>query len=206
MQRIHKEDLTGFLLETDINKEWIHIKIPAIAEENEECVCKNGIYCRKEGEALHSQRESIDHLNDMKTKLNDYIFYSQYQQEPAPIELGIIKKSYLHRYEKLHDESDLIFQSWDTACKTGELNDYSVCITCLLKDEIFYLAGIVREKSEYTRLKQRVIQNLKYYQEKYSCKIWTSIEDKSSGIQLIQELKQAGLPIIRYNTKTNKEE
>ncbi len=113
------------------------------------------------------------------------MFYSQYQQEPAPIEGDIIKKSYLHKYEKLPDEPDLIFQSWDMACKTGELNDYSVDITCLVKDKNFYLAEIVREKLEYPRLKQRVIQNLKYYQEKYSCKIWTSIEDKSSGIQLI---------------------
>lgn len=137
MQRIHEEDLTGFLLETDINKEWVHIKIPAIAEEDEEWVCKNGIYRRQEGEALHVSRESINHLNDLKNKLGSYVFAGQYQQRPAPIEGNTIKKHHLHRYEKLPDEPDLIFQSWDTASKTGELNDYSVGITCLVKDGKF---------------------------------------------------------------------
>ena len=56
MQRIHEEDLTGFLLETDVNKEWHHIKIPAIAEADEEWIYKNGIYHRKEGEALHPRK------------------------------------------------------------------------------------------------------------------------------------------------------
>ena len=41
MQRVHENDLTGFLLETDINKEWVCINIPAIAEKDEEWQLKN---------------------------------------------------------------------------------------------------------------------------------------------------------------------
>ena len=51
MQRIYKEDLTGLLIETDVNKEWVY---------------KNGIYRRQEGEALHIARKYINHLNHLK--------------------------------------------------------------------------------------------------------------------------------------------
>ena len=35
-------------------------------------------------------------------------------------------------------------QSWDTANKTGELNDYSVCTTWGLYDGNFYLLDVFR--------------------------------------------------------------
>ena len=90
MQRVHENDLTGFLLENQTN--WQHLSLPAIAENNEYHKLKSGgIYKRGEGEPLHSERESLEQLAKVKVDLGSYIFAGQYQQSPAPAEGGIVK-------------------------------------------------------------------------------------------------------------------
>jgi len=61
----------------------------------------------------------------------EYNFASQYQQNPVPLEGALVKASWFKYYDEttLPDAFDQIVQSWDTATKAGELNDYSVCLT-----------------------------------------------------------------------------
>src|ERR1019366_5758317 len=55
MQRLHLEDLVGYLLPKG---PWVHLSLPAIAEvEQRILIGPDKVYTRKEGEVLHKARE-----------------------------------------------------------------------------------------------------------------------------------------------------
>lgn len=82
---------------------------------------------------------------------------------------------------------DRIVQSWDTASKATELSDYSVCTTWGTKGRKLYLMNVFRRRLEFPDLKRSVID---------LTALWKAdivlVEDKSSGTQLIQELRANG--------------
>jgi len=87
-----------------------------------------------------------------------------------------------------------IVQSWDTATKTSELNDYSVGTTWSLEDDKFYLLEVFRQRLNYPDLKRAIISQAGLYR----CPT-VVIEDKSSGTQLIQDLRNEGiLDVVEY--------
>ena len=128
-QRVHEEDLAGYLLEQG---GWTHLNLPAIAEDNQIIpIGENLAHYRKKGEPLHEAREPLEVLAKLKANMGSYAFAAQYQQTPAPIGGGIIKTAWFRYYDHAprYQQNDRIYQSWDTASKDGELNDYSVCTT-----------------------------------------------------------------------------
>ena len=78
-------------------------------------------------------------------------------------------------------------QSWDTANKSGELNDYSVCTTWGRYDGKLYFIDVFRERLDYPSLKRRVLEQAAKHSPHTIL-----IEDKASGTQLIQDLKASG--------------
>jgi hypothetical protein len=87
MQRLHDEDLTGYLLEKG---GWEHLRLPAIAEDDESFRLANGnIVGRDVGEALHPAREPLETLMALKHSIGAYDFAGQYQQDPPPREGGL---------------------------------------------------------------------------------------------------------------------
>ena len=46
-----------------------------------------------------------------------------------------------------------VFQSWDTASKDGEQNDYSVCTTWLRHDYKYYLIHVLRGRFDFPTLR-----------------------------------------------------
>lgn len=207
MQRLAPNDLTGFLLNNDPENEWHHINIPAIAEHDEEWICKSGIYRRKTGEALHPERESLLHIESVRRSMGTYVFAAQYQQNPIAIEGSLIKKEWVrnHRYNELPANPDFIVQGWDTASKAGEFSNHSACVTCFVKDKVFYLAHVFRDKLLYPDLKRKVIEHYNEYRSKYSCPVILAIEDKSSGISLIDELKAHNITVESFLPQGDKQ-
>jgi hypothetical protein len=64
MQRIHEEDLVGYLVEQG---GFEVLNLPAIAQKDEEFqLGEGGIYRRKKGELLHPEHESIEVLRELK--------------------------------------------------------------------------------------------------------------------------------------------
>src|SRR4029077_20903295 len=111
------------------------------AEENERHVIHTPygerIFTRREGEALHPERESLELLARMREIQGEYNFSAQYQQSPSPLGGGMVKTNWFKSYTPadLPKQFELIFQSWDTANKSTELSDYSVCTTWGLYDK-----------------------------------------------------------------------
>ncbi len=111
-----------------------------------------------------------------------------------PLEGNLVKRAWLVRYgpEALKPPFVTVLQSWDTASKAGELNDYSVCTTWGVRDRRYHLLDVFRRRMEFPDLK-RAVRDLAV---RFGPQI-ILIEDKASGTQLIQELRREGLLAVR---------
>jgi predicted phage terminase large subunit-like protein len=197
MQRLHQDDLVGHVLEQG---GWEVLSLPAIADHEEEFRIESplghSIFKRGLGTALHPERESVDDLSRLRQTMGEYDFAAQYQQNPSPQGGAMVKKEWLKYYvpEERPAQFGRIVQSWDTANKAGELNDFSVCTTWGEKDKHYYLLHVYRKRLAYPDLKRAVKDQAQIHRPSAIV-----IEDKASGTQLIQELTQEGLSgITRY--------
>jgi predicted phage terminase large subunit-like protein len=191
MQRVHQDDLVGHVL---VHGDWEVLSLPAIAQEDEEHLIENPFgrrwFRRTAGEALQPERESLETLKNMRQNLGTYNFSAQYQQCPVAIGGSIVQTKWLRFYEshELPSGFGLIVQSWDTANKGGELNDFTACTTWQADFENHYLIDVFRKRLDYPNLKRAV----KEHAQKHNADI-IIIEDKASGTQLIQDLQAEGV-------------
>jgi predicted phage terminase large subunit-like protein len=188
-QRTHIDDLVGHVLER--KEEWVHLNLPAIAEKNERIALGNDRYHhRKVGELLHPAREPQHILDAIKDNLGSAIFSAQYQQEPVPAGGNIVQRGWFKTYDEIPQLTPdvQVYQSWDTAQKAGERNDYSVCLTFFVKKKKFYLVDVFRARLDYPSLKRAmVIQHEEWRPHR------TIVEDKGSGTSLCQEMPREHL-------------
>lgn len=113
------------------------------------------------------------------------------------LDVGRIKRSWWHFYDiddvrSLREQSSDIYISWDTAQKVKEISDYSVGTVWLRIQDDYYLLEMVCEKLLFPELVRTAIDLNNRYRPTYNL-----IEDKSSGVSLIQELreKRPNMPI-----------
>ena len=203
MQRLHEDDLVGHVLEQE---SWDLVRLPAIAEEDEThqfvSLGRARTVRRRVGEALHPEREPLEVLENVRRTLGEYNFAGQYQQQPAPLGGGMVKDKRFRSYVPGEEPPrfDQIVQSWDTANKNTELNDYSVCTTWGQKNKKIYLLHVLRKRMDYPDLKRAVRQQAERFRP-----VSVLIEDKASGTQLIQELIRDGVyPVTRYEPTMDK--
>lgn len=79
-------------------------------------------------------------------------------------------------------------QSWDTASKDSERSDYTVCVTFgETKERKWYVLDVFRARLLFPDLKRKVRELSELHRT-----TTVLIEDTSSGIQLLQELKSEG--------------
>lgn len=115
---------------------------------------------------------------------------------------GIIK----NEWWKFIDENEIPkeriikkVQIWDTAFKEKQENDFSVCETWLITPNKYILLNVFRDRVEFPELKNAAVEQ---YEKYLPSEVW--IEDKASGISLIQELKR-GTRIPIKQIKADKE-
>ena len=190
-QRVHEADLAGVLLEQG---GWEHLNLPAIAEEREVIdLGRGGRIVREEGDLLHASRLSKDLLDRKKEEQGSYVFAAQYQQRPAPREGGLLKWQWFKKYETpiKRGSKGRVVQSWDTAIKADQSNDYSVCTTWFIRGNHAWLLDVYREKLEFPALQRCVI----YLAQQHRAAT-VLIEHAGSGIQLLQTFRQNGYPNV----------
>ena len=203
MQRLHEDDLIGHVL---AQEQWEVLSFPAIAEADEvhqiETIWGPRCFTRRQGEALHPDREPLETLDHIRRTIGEYNFAGQYQQSPAPLGGGLVKAEWFKRYRENErpERFDRIVQSWDTANKATELSDFSVCTTWGVRGKDLFLLGVFRRRLEYPALKRAVREQ----QSLFDATV-VLIEDKASGTQLIQELIADGChAVTRYQPTTDK--
>jgi len=199
MQRLHEDDLAGRLLEKG---GWPHLKIPAIAEQDERIpIGPRRIYRRKAGTVIDPRRESLGDLERLKQQMTELFFSAQYQQEPIPLAGNIIKAEWFKEYEitPAYSNNDLLIISLDTAMKGTQLADYSVATVWLARGDHSYLLDLWRERVDYPELR-RAVSRLR---EKYAGAALL-VEDKGSGTSLIQDLRAENRAVIGINPEGDK--
>ena len=154
MQRVHLNDLSGYLIESG---DWTVLSLPAIAEQDEViAIGEDQFHRRRAGEALHPEFESLASLQKLQRQIGSDVFAAQYQQCPVPPGGAMIRREWPRYYDHLPERTyrTEVIQSWDTAAKDGAQNDWSVCTTWMIIDDHYYLIDLTRGRYEYPRLKK----------------------------------------------------
>jgi len=191
MQRLYQQDLVGEVIERE---DWTILSLPSIAVDDEnypyETPFGPRVFRRRTGAALHPERDSVETYKKIRDAIGEYNYQSQYQQDPNSLEGGVIKREWIRYYTPEDGPKDFeyILQSWDTASKAGETNDYSVCTTWGLLNGRFYLLDVLRQRLTFPQLKRAVAETFRKFD---ASKVL--IEDKASGIALLQELQSEGV-------------
>lgn len=213
MQRLHTEDLCGYLLEKDNNKngnsKWFHINLPVIADrEYTYCIYDKLYKIRKYGDILHKKMEGLEELEIIKNDLGEYNFLAQYQQNPISIDGNIIKQKWL-KYFNLEDFIKQLKQQFidieytisiDCASGIGTENDFTAVAIFIIYSNKFYLCNMYHLKLSYPDLKKEIINIINKYQPQTIL-----IEDKSNGTSMIQDLQQQYNQIIAIKPTKSKE-
>lgn len=209
MQRLHDEDLTGHLLTREPNA-WTHLKLPAEFELQMSWTLpiSGKTVTRYAGDLLWETRFSLAVLQDLKTALGSLSYAGQYQQNPAPLEGGIIQRKWLKYYRELPStaadgsaiRSSRWIQSWDCSFKDTRESDYVVGQVWRRIDSNYYLIDQVRERMDFVRTCQAIRQMTAKYPQA-TAKL---IEDKANGPAVITSLRSQIDGIIRINPTDSK--
>lgn len=135
MQRVHEEDLTGYLLDTE-PEEWEVLNMPAISEDNK---------------PLWEFKHTLEELLKLK-KANETVFQNQYQQDPKPAKGMVFNKedlSFFNLNELNTHNIECSIGAIDVADEG--LDNFSFPIGNLINDK-FYVSDWVftQENTEYT--------------------------------------------------------
>jgi predicted phage terminase large subunit-like protein len=200
-QRLRPNDLPGKLLQS--SDEWTVLSLPAIAEREEWIKIGDDTYhFRKIDGLLHPEREPLEVLNQIRAQLGSDIFAAQYQQNPVAPGGNMIKRDWVRRYENLpaRTSSTYILQSYDTASKDGEQNDWSVCTNWYVQEGKYYIADVLRGRFDYPTLKARAIAHAQLHRPTAIL-----IEDTGVGSALAPELRNLGFTVIAVQVEHNKQ-
>jgi predicted phage terminase large subunit-like protein len=189
MQRLHEEDLSGYLVAS--SDSWQHLKIPAIAKQDQIFIINNYKYHYLIGTSLHTTRDNPDYLIKLEQEIGVHNYAAQYLQEPIVSNYTLLTIPDISFYEVLPERFDYLVQSWDTAIKISADSDYSVCTSWGVIDKKYYLILLSRQKLIYPDLKNQVAKLAKKYNPRLIL-----IEDKASGQQIIQDLRLDGFANI----------
>ena len=184
-QRLHPEDLSGYLLERG---GWDHFCLPAIAPRDRSITLLGGrTHVWKTGEALHPELLGLAVLAKLKDEMGADNFSAQYLQEPQHPSGNLLKIEWLRTCDSTPAKAadDFIVQSWDTAFTTTLKSDFSVCLTLLARKNEIYLLDVLRARLDYPDLVRQVLDQANKHQPNVIL-----IEDVGSGASLSQTLKK----------------
>lgn len=144
MQRLHQEDLIGFL-EQNESDDYNFIAIPAL-------MCKNGVYYSADPRAY-----SVEQLLKEQEK-NPFQFAAMMQQRPIPAGGQYFYESDFMFYQTL-PQFQFTFIATDFAFKKEEKNDRSVFMHLGMgMDNCLYLIDMVAFREDAIGVKQRLIE------------------------------------------------
>lgn len=206
MQRLHEKDLSGHIL---AQGGWDHLCLPAEFERGRKLsTTKLGFKDPRteEGELLWSNRFGPEEIDQLKIQLGEYGTSGQLQQRPSPAEGGMIKRSWFQLLEANKPLPKLLFvlQSYDTAFTERTHNDPTAQTTWGVfnteKGKAVVLLDAWKDHMAYPDLRKKMYEEYKSAYGDSDKKVDSVlIEEKGSGISLIQDLRRSGVPIHTYN-------
>lgn len=234
MQRVHDNDLVGYLLRGGSSDRYHYLNIPGIVEPDTgsaewyDKLIKRQAYThaipilydlgRKEEEsALWPSRKSLESLQLMRAA-NPYTYNSQYAGDPSAMGHGLVQEDWWQEYDKAALDVSTISHSFitaDTASTVKDYSDYSVLIHWVIQKGTrnAYAYRISIGKYETPELKTEVIR---FWNECTTIDIRNFnllptalyMEDKASGQFLNQQFVRDGnirlMPVPRDKSAGDK--
>ncbi len=187
MQRLHPQDPVAWSIENEAEV-WHRVSIPAQKED---------------GTAEWEEAKSAEELNTMKI-VDPFTYWTQYQQQPINPSGTVIKKEWWCYYqdrEEILKRCDFFLMFADTAMKEKDSADNSVFALWGFEGaKRAYLIDVLKDKWAFPDL----VKAAKAFWNKYSDNTHGKatkcmfIEDKQSGISLIQTLRDEGIPVMEW--------
>ena len=172
MQRLHEEDLSGYLLDGGSGEQWHHLKLPALDEENN---------------ALWPEKHSFDELEAIR-QADRYTFSGQYLQIPSPPEGGEWRKDWFQIINKAEIPNDIVYEMYiDGAYTKDTRNDPTGIQISGKSGDNLYVFKSIDKYLEMPELKNFITSFVKY------CGVNVSqilVEPKASGKSLVQLLRR----------------
>ena len=197
--RWHEDDLIGRLIREHGDR-WHVVNFPAIAEEDD-------ALGRHPGDALWPERYSAEDLKEIFDQIGSKSTASLYQQRPSPEGGGIFQRKHFRYWytdshgmyalqhgdgvETVSPGSCVKFQCIDTAQKAKTSNDYTVVVTvCMTPKRQLLVLDVARERLEIPEQLPFIRQQKAKWNPR-----WVGVEEKASGIGIIQEARRQGLTL-----------
>jgi len=173
MQRLHEDDLSGYLLDGGSGEDWHHLKLSAIDKDNK---------------PLWPSKHSFDELEAIR-QADRYTFSGQYMQEPSPQEGGEWRKDWFNVINKAELPADIHWEMFiDGAYTKDTRNDPTgIQISGKGKDGNLYVLKSIDKYLEMPELKKFIEAFVK------SCGVHIQqilVEPKASGKSLVQLLRR----------------
>ena len=188
MTRWSERDLTARLMRQQAEAkadQWEVIEFPAIMPS---------------GKPIWPEYWSKEELEKIKANLPTMSWEAQYQQNPTSEEGAIIKREWWKKWTKEKiPELVHVIQSYDTAYSKKETADFSAISTWGIFQTANYKDNIIlldcqKDRWEFPQLKKIAFEQYKYWDPDTIV-----VEAKASGMPLIQELRQKGIPVMSYS-------
>lgn len=171
MQRLHEDDMSGFLLDGGSGEEWEHLCLSAIDDNNE---------------PLWSDKHNLSELMQIKNA-NAYTFAGQYMQKPAPDEGGEWKKDWFNIINKNDLPNDIKWNLYiDGAYTKDTANDPTGLLIAGRSGSDLYIYSALDKYMELPELTKFIPNYLSVLPIKTHL---TLIEPKASGKSIKQVLQ-----------------
>jgi len=213
MQRLHEKDTSGIILDKKLP--YTHLMLPMRFEPERKCITSIGFSDprKKDGELLFPERFGPKKVAELEATLGTYATAGQLQQRPTPRGGGLFKTQYVNLWPADIKLPDLTFvlQSYDTAFTEKTANDPTACTVWGIFQQknrkCALLLDAWDENMNYPALRKKVIADWK---AKYGGTPGDQmhpprradvvlVEEKGSGISLLQDLRQGNIPVHAYN-------
>ena len=182
MQRLAVDDLVGYIEDNEA-EDWKIIKVPALNENVNPP--KSNWEWKSPTEVLLKEK-----------KQSPYIFAAQMQQKPVVLGGELVKEEWFKFYNPLDTvRYKKVFFTADTAFKTNEWNDYTaVGLWAITEKNDLRLIDLLHKKIEAVDL----LKEFFAFKNRWSGGVRGLpanvfyIEDKASGMELIQRMRREG--------------
>lgn len=203
MQRLHENDLTGYILSEDLG--YTHLCLPAEAPERTVVTFpKSGrVLVREEGDILNPQRFDADVLAGLKKSMGSLQYAGQFQQVPAPAEGVIFRREWLHNFYSdgaCPQTQDI--QSWDMAFTKSEGSAKVAGFVMGRKGADIYVKDLVNDKMTFVE-SVAAVRTLSGKWTRARAKV---VENKANGPAIVDLLKKEIPGMVEFNPKGSKEE
>ena len=182
-QRVHENDISGYLMRTNPAK-YYHICIPAVLTPD---VHPTALALNYQDKLFWKTRFSQTVIDDFKATMRPAPFSGQLMQRPVPEEGLLIKRDWF-TFKKLSEVLPLNLQ-WhlilDTATSDKLKNDPSGFMLVAKYGNSLIIRKCARKWLQFNELLTEVMEWKKVYNFQ---KVY--VEEKSSGIQIVQEIKR----------------